>query len=80
MEVIAKYKVGDVMVYDGAYAVIDEIVVYKKGSSFEQTHYYGNWSDGERTFLSSKGLKEGEIITEEIWNSPLYKIMREANE
>ena len=73
MVVKPKYKIGDVMIFEGAYAVIDEILLEDN-----DIRYLGIWSDdGKRAFLRVSNLQEVVIVTKEVWNSPLYKIMRE---
>ena len=70
-------KIGDIMIYKKARAEVTEII----SGEYNEIRYYCIWSDNnkrqaieETDFLYDTDVS---FVTKEVWNSPLYKIMRE---
>ena len=73
-------KIGDIMIYRGAWAEVTEI----NDDGYDVPIYYGIWSDDnkEQALEATDFLYDTDVsfVTKEVWNSPLYKIMREIDD
>lgn len=73
-------KIGDIMIYKKAWAEVTEII----SGEYNEIQYYVIWSDNnerqaikETDFLYDTDVS---FVTKEVWNSSLYKIMREVSD